>query len=67
MESPRKKKTKSTAVRMSNNLHKAVDEFLKTEKAQNAGYDDKKEVVEAAVRRLLEYYGFIETLEKETE
>ena len=61
MDYPEKRERKSTVVRIPRGLKEEIEIFLLTDVAKKAGYDDQKEVVEAAVRRLLEYYGHIET------
>lgn len=60
MDYPEDKKRKSTTIRIPRGLKKSIEEFVKTGAAQKA-------VLEAAVRRLLEYYGFIETFQKEND
>ena len=60
MDYPEDKKRKSTTIRIPRGLKKSIEEFVKTGAAQKA-------VLEAAVRRLLEYYGFIETFHKEND
>lgn len=67
MDYPKDKERKSTTIRIPRGLKKSIEEFVKTKAAQKAGYDDQKAVVEAAVRRLLEHYGFIETFQREND
>lgn len=61
MDYPEKRKRKSTTIRIPRGLKEEIETFLLTDIAKKAGYDDPKAVVEAAVRRLLEHYGHIET------
>jgi len=64
MDYPKKRKRKSKPTRISENLIISIDLFLETDIAKKAGYDDRKQVIDAAVRRLLEEYGYIETTTK---
>jgi len=48
---------KTSVVRIKKGLMAAIDEFLKTEIAKRGGFDRKTDVVNAAVRQLLEKYG----------
>lgn len=58
MDYPEDKKTKSSAVRIKKGLSEAIDRFLITEKAKQAGFDHKSDVANAAVRQLLQQFGF---------
>lgn len=55
-----KGKAKSETVRIPTPMHEAIEVFLKTPKAKQMGYRHKIDVVTAAVRDLLEKYGFYE-------
>jgi len=49
---------KSTVVRIKKGLLEAIELFLKTEKARLGGFEYKSDVANAAIRQLLERYGF---------
>jgi Arc/MetJ-type ribon-helix-helix transcriptional regulator len=58
---PRKEIKGITAtVKMPEEMKKAVEEFLRTPRAGALGFDSISDVVTAAVRELLEKYGYYE-------
>jgi len=57
---PENKPPKHATIRIPKPMAEAVEEFLKTERAKQMGFIYKVDVVTAAVRDLLEKYGFYE-------
>ena len=57
---PENKPPKHATVRIPKPMVQAVEEFLKTERAKQMGFIHKVDVVTAAVRNLLEKYGYYE-------
>jgi hypothetical protein len=53
-----KEKDKSQTVRIARGLKDSINEFLKTKKAHDMGLDNDRQVIDAAVRALLERYHF---------
>lgn len=53
-------------VRISEAMVKAIKEFLETDEAKARGYDSISDVTTAAVRALLEEYGYYEKREVST-
>jgi hypothetical protein len=52
------KKDKSQTVRIAKGLKESIKEFLKTKRAHELGLDNDRQVIDAAVRALLERYHF---------
>jgi hypothetical protein len=57
-------KSKSTPIKIAKGLDRAIELFLKTEKAKLLGYRYKSDVVNDAVRQLLISFGFLESVEE---
>ena len=57
---PQNKPPKHATIRIPRPMADAVEDFLKTERAKQMGFIYKVDVVTAAVRELLEKYGFYE-------
>ena len=58
MDYPEDKDTKSSSIRIKKSLNQAIEKFMKTQKAKDAGFDHKSDVANAAVRQLLQSFGF---------
>ena len=56
-------KANTTVIKITRGLDKAIEKFLTTEAAQLLGFRFKQDVANAAIRQLLEKYGFLELLE----
>lgn len=63
---PKNKPPKHATVRIPIAMSKAIEQFLKTEKAKQMGYIYKTDVVTAAVRDLLKEHGYYEEVEEPT-
>jgi hypothetical protein len=59
---PDKERT-SIPIKIAKGLDRAIEMFLKTEKAELMGYRYKSDVANDAIRRLLVDLGFLESLE----
>ena len=57
MDYPEDKDTKSSSIRIKKSLNQAIEKFMKTQKAKDAGFDHKSDVANAAVRQLLQRFG----------
>ena len=57
---PKDKPPKHATVRIPKPMVKAIEEFLKTQRAKEMGYIHKVDVVTDAVRDLLEKHGYYE-------
>ena len=58
MAYPEKDK-KSTSIRIKKGLNEAIEEFIKTDVAKSYGFEYKTDVVNAALRQLLQSFGFL--------
>jgi hypothetical protein len=58
MDLPQDRPGRSKAVKLDTGLKQALKEFLDTERARKLGYKRETDVVNAAVRALLERYHF---------
>ena len=56
--------TKHRTVRVTLDLVKAIEGFLKTEVGRSAGFDSRADVVTAGVRNFLEQYGYYDLLKE---
>ena len=59
--------TKHRTVRITLDLVKAVEAFIKTEVGKSAGFDSRSDVVTAGVRSILKEYGYYKLLKRKAE
>jgi len=64
---PSDKESKHATVRLPKEMKDAIEDYLKTEDARRKGFLHVTDVVTAAVRDLLEEYGFYSPLEERKE